>query len=425
MKKLVIFDLDGTLLNTSPDLNSCMNDALKKNGLPPISVEQTKKYIGDGARKYAERAVNANVDNRFGADAGAYRKKVESCLNDYNAIYNACANDNTFLYEGVGELLKKLKRSGVKIAIVSNKPQESTNLVYDKLLKAYNFDFVFGNREGFKHKPATDGVEYVLSVLGVDKNDAVIVGDGETDALAAKNCGIDFVAVLWGYRDKKTLKKAGCKCFAKNTDDLYNKIIFYFGRTRMKKLFNEFKAFISRGNILDMAVGVIIGSAFTAIVNALTNGILKPLINAVIFFLNGGSESEEIYTFLHAAYAADGTLDLANSIYIDWGAFISAIINFLLIAITIFAIVKIINKVRETLDYNEVMKNNIQRKLDADENLNELEKKWIARMEKKNPSIVPHKTVAVEPAPPAEPELSSTDKLLTQILEQLKQNETK
>lgn len=192
----------------------------------------------------------------------------------------------------------------------------------------------------------------------------------------------------------------------------------------MKKLFNEFKAFISRGNILDMAVGVIIGSAFTAIVTALTDGILKPLINGVIFLINGGSESEEIYTFLHKAYS-DGTLDLSNSIYIDWGAFISAIINFLLIAITIFAIIKIINKVRETLDYNEVMKTAIQRKLDSDEELNELEKKWMKRMQKKNPSIVPQKTVAVEPAPPAEPEVSSTDKLLAQILEQLKQNEAK
>lgn len=418
MKKLVIFDLDGTLLNTSADLNACMNEALKKNGLPPITVEQTKKFIGDGALKYAERAVCACKEK-------ACAEKIDSCLNDYNAIYNSCENKNTFLYDGIGELLKKLKRAGVKIAIVSNKPQSSTDLVYEKLLKQYNFDFVFGNREGFKHKPAADGVNYVLRALGVDKNDAVIVGDGETDALVSKNSGIDFVGALWGYRDKKTLKKAGAKCFAKNADDLFNKIIFYFGRKHMKKLFSEFKAFISRGNILDMAVGVIIGSAFTAIVNALTDGILKPLINAVIFLINGGNESEEIYTFLHAAYAADGTLDLANSIYIDWGAFISSIINFLLIAITIFAIVKIINKVRETLDYNEVMKTNIQRKLDADEELNELEKKWMKRMQKKNPAIVPQKTVAAEPAPPAEPEISSTDKLLTQILDQLKQNESK
>lgn len=412
MKKLVIFDLDGTLLNTLGDLNACMNKALLKNGLSSISVEQTRQYIGYGAEKYAEYSVGKALD------------KKQTCLADYNEIYDACANENTFLYDGLDELLLKLKRAGIKTAVVSNKPQSSTNVVYDKFLKKYNFDFVYGHRPEFAHKPAPDCVNYVLSVLGVDKADAVFVGDSEVDVQTAKNCGIDFAGVLWGYRDKKTLKKAGAKCFAKNADDLFNKIIFYFGRKHMKKLFNEFKAFISRGNILDMAVGVIIGSAFTAIVTALTDGILKPLINGVIFLINGGSESEEIYTFLHKAYS-DGTLDLSNSIYIDWGAFISAIINFLLIAITIFAIIKIINKVRETLDYNEVMKTAIQRKLDSDEELNELEKKWMKRMQKKNPSIVPQKTVAVEPAPPAEPEVSSTDKLLAQILEQLKQNEAK
>lgn len=195
----------------------------------------------------------------------------------------------------------------------------------------------------------------------------------------------------------------------------------------MKKFFNEFKAFISRGNVLDMAVGVIIGSAFTAIVTALTNGILKPFINYVIFLINGGSDNmESFYTVLNPVYTTDQAgqkvLDLANSIYIDWGAFISAIINFLLIAWTVFLIVKAINKIRETLDYNEVMRKSIQKKLDADEPLNEVENKWMKRMEKKNPAGVPHKTVVEEPAPAAEPEPSSTDKLLMQILAELKEN---
>lgn len=408
MKKLVIFDLDGTLLNTSADLNEYMNRALKLHGLPAITVKQTKQFIGNGARKYAERAV------------GDFKQKTDDVLNDYNRIYDSGDSPETVLYDGIDGLLKKLKKYGIKIAIVSNKPQSSTNVVYEKFLKKYNFDFVYGHRENFAHKPAPDCVNYVLSVLGIDKSEAVYVGDSEVDVLTAKNCGIDFAGVTWGYRDKHTLKKAGARCLCKTADDLLYKILFYFGRKKMKKLFNEFKAFISRGNVLDMAVGVIIGSAFTAIVTALTNGILKPLINEVIFLINGGKEADNVFTVLHPVYAADGTLDLANSIYIDWGAFISAIINFFLIALTIFLIVKVINKVRETLDYNEVMKTNIQRKLDADEELNEVEKKWVKHMQKKNPDAVPHKTVVTEPEVPAEPELSSTDKLLTEILEQLK-----
>ena len=113
----------------------------------------------------------------------------------------------------------------------------------------------------------------------------------------------------------------------------------------MKKFFAEFKAFIYRGNVIDLAVGVIIGGAFSAIVTALTNYILMPLINWFLAVVTGGKGMEGAVTFLSKAYV-DGEIDLANSIYIDWGAFISAIINFLLIAIVLFLIIKAINSVR-------------------------------------------------------------------------------
>ena len=131
----------------------------------------------------------------------------------------------------------------------------------------------------------------------------------------------------------------------------------------MKKFFGEFKKFITRGNVVDMAVGVIIGGAFTAIVTALTNQILMPIINWVLFAITGGKGFENIYTFLQTTYlvgddgkivvdAATGeqVIDLAKSIYIDWGAFITAIINFLLIAIVLFCIVKLINGVRDNAE---------------------------------------------------------------------------
>lgn len=123
----------------------------------------------------------------------------------------------------------------------------------------------------------------------------------------------------------------------------------------MKKFFGEFKKFITRGNILDMAVGVIVGGAFTAIVNGLTNNVLKPIINwilALIFEKETGENGlESAVTMLKPKYdAVTGEVDLANSIYIDWGAFISAIINFLLIAIVLFTIVKVINRIKESND---------------------------------------------------------------------------
>lgn len=119
----------------------------------------------------------------------------------------------------------------------------------------------------------------------------------------------------------------------------------------MKKFFSEFKAFITRGNVLDMAVGVIVGGAFTAIVTALTGQILQPLINWMLASIMGGDGLEAAVTMLKPAYTegADGVkvIDLANSIYINWGAFITAIINFILVALILFCIVKAINHVHE------------------------------------------------------------------------------
>ena len=111
----------------------------------------------------------------------------------------------------------------------------------------------------------------------------------------------------------------------------------------MKKFFQEFKKFITRGNVLDMSVGVIVGGAFTAIVNGLTNNILKPLVNWLLALILGNNGLESAITVLSPVRDAEGALDLAKSIYIDWGAFVSAIINFLLIALVLFTIVRAIN----------------------------------------------------------------------------------
>ena len=121
----------------------------------------------------------------------------------------------------------------------------------------------------------------------------------------------------------------------------------------MKKFFSEFKTFITRGNVVDMAVGVIVGSAFTAIVNGLSNNILKPVINWFLALIFGANSLSEVFTVLKGVYLEDGTLDLANSIYIDWGAFINAVINFFIIAFVLFTIVKIFNKLRE--EHNELI----------------------------------------------------------------------
>ncbi len=117
----------------------------------------------------------------------------------------------------------------------------------------------------------------------------------------------------------------------------------------MKKFFADFKKFISRGNIIDMAVGVIVGNAFSAIVKAFTDKVIMPLIN-LLLSLGGENGLESAYSFLRKAYAEDGSIDLAKSIYIDWGAFITAILNFFIIAMTLFVILKVAMKSREFIE---------------------------------------------------------------------------
>ena len=121
----------------------------------------------------------------------------------------------------------------------------------------------------------------------------------------------------------------------------------------------DFKKFITRGNVLDMAVGVIVGGAFTAIINSLSNNILKPVINWILAMILGTDSLSEVYTFLTKVETTDESgatvVDLANSIYIDWGAFINAIINFFLIAFTLFVIVRVINKIRAKMDEKETL----------------------------------------------------------------------
>ena len=179
----------------------------------------------------------------------------------------------------------------------------------------------------------------------------------------------------------------------------------------MKKFFSEFKKFISRGNVVDMAVGVIIGGAFTAIVTALTNGILKPLINFVIAAIMGGEDASAIYTMLKAVKDADGVIDMSASIYIDWGALISAIINFFLIALVLFVIIKAINGAKDMAQGDAVIEARIAKKQAAGKPLNKKEAAYVAKKEEaKAAAEAAEKAAAVEAA-----KLSRSEQLLTDI----------
>ncbi len=185
----------------------------------------------------------------------------------------------------------------------------------------------------------------------------------------------------------------------------------------MKKIIGEFKKFITRGNIVDMAVGVIVGSSFTAIVNALSNNILKPLINWLLAIIFGANSLSEVYTMLKPVYAEDGTIDLTQSIYIDWGTFINSIINFFLIAIVLFTIVKIVNKLRD--GRNEFLENFNEDKI-AKADRKELKKRGIKRSDTKAiAEYYVEKAKAAEEAKKAAEEKAKLDKIANPTTEDL------
>lgn len=192
----------------------------------------------------------------------------------------------------------------------------------------------------------------------------------------------------------------------------------------MRKFIKEFMDFIKRGNVLDMAVGIIVGGAFTAIVTALSNGILKPFINWIIYLCNGGNADalSKIYTVIVPVTDANGVLDLTKSIYIDWGALISAVINFLIIAFVVFTIVKVVNEASQRLNINLIMKESIEKKMKAGAELSKSDKRWIKRMKTYHPELVPVAEEKTEPTSEPAPVPTETERLLQEILTELKKD---
>ena len=206
----IIFDLDGTLLDTLDDLTDAVNAALDKCGLKRRTREEVRAFVGNGIVKLMERAV--------GEDGKAYHEEALAEFKRYYAIH--CA-DKTAPYEGILDLLKTLQDTGLKTAVVSNK----VDFAVKSLAKSY-FDGLLlaavGENEaaGIRKKPAPDSVFSVMEELSATAETTVYVGDSEVDIYTAKNAGVDCICVTWGFRDKEYLKQEGGETFADTAEKL-------------------------------------------------------------------------------------------------------------------------------------------------------------------------------------------------------------
>ncbi len=212
-KKAVIFDLDGTLLNTYEDLANAVNFALKENGLPTHPAEKYKLFAGNGTDMMITRALPLENRNEEMLD------KVRKLYFEY---YNAHSGECTRPYDGIVEMLKELKSKGFKLAVVSNKIDFMTRAVVKEYFGDTMFDFVTGQCDGITPKPDPSMVFKVMKEFKVTADECVFVGDSGVDAETGKNAGIFTVGVLWGFRDKKELLECGASTVISKAQELLN-----------------------------------------------------------------------------------------------------------------------------------------------------------------------------------------------------------
>lgn len=205
MIKTVIFDLDGTLLNTLEDLKEATNFALSKYNYPTRTLEEVRCFVGNGVRKLIERAVPENCQN------------VEECLSVFKKNYSEIMYNHTAPYDGILKILSNLKSDGIKIGVVSNKFDSAVKELCKKYF-ADLIDIAIGQADDVPKKPAPDGVFKAMRELGADKSSTVYVGDSDVDVATAKNANLPCIGVTWGFRDREYLK--GANFIINNPNDI-------------------------------------------------------------------------------------------------------------------------------------------------------------------------------------------------------------
>ena len=205
----VIFDMDGTVLNTLDDLTDAVNYTLAKHGLPIRDREDYRRFFGNGIGYALKCAAPEGISDEL------FAKMIE----DFKDYYNMHCLDRTAPYEGILDLMKELHEKGYKMAIVSNKIDSAVKELNERFFSMY-VSVAIGEKPGIRRKPAADTVFAALKELGSTQAEAVYIGDSEVDIQTARNAGIPCITVLWGFRDKDMLMENGATTFAAAPADI-------------------------------------------------------------------------------------------------------------------------------------------------------------------------------------------------------------
>lgn len=223
--ELVVFDMDGTILNTLDDLADSVNFILAKHGFALHTNEEIKYMVGNGIPKLVERALPRDIS----------KAEFDSILSEFLQYYSTHCDIKTAPYVGIVDCIKKIKASGIKVAVNTNKQQEAAEKLCEKMFPDL-FDVIAGQKDGIPVKPAPDGIYNIVKELfGIEdcgnaiqnqqKIKACYIGDSDVDIQTGKNCGFDFIGVDWGFRGEKFLRENGTKIVVKNTEELLQSLI--------------------------------------------------------------------------------------------------------------------------------------------------------------------------------------------------------
>lgn len=194
----IIFDLDGTLLNTLDDLADSTNYALSQMGFPCRTIDEVRQFVGNGVKLLIDRAVPTGISE----------DKKEKCLSIFKEYYSKNMENKTRPYDGIIEMLSNLKKLNINIAVVSNKFDRAVKGLCEKYFSGY-VNIAVGESEKIRKKPAPDSVLEVIKILGSSKESTLYVGDSDVDVITAHNAKIKCIGVTWGFRDKDLLQSCG------------------------------------------------------------------------------------------------------------------------------------------------------------------------------------------------------------------------
>lgn len=197
MKKMAIFDLDGTLVDSLTSIGDTCNEALVKHNLSSRDMEEYKYFAGDGAFELVKRAVYASGDEKY--------EKLQDVYNEYKKIFEKDCTRGVVFFKDIDILLQNLKDKGIKLAILSNKPHERTIDVVNKIFGDNLFDMVLGCKDEETKKPNPYGALLICERFNIEPKDCVYIGDTDTDIKTGKNAGMYTIGVTWGFRDEKEL----------------------------------------------------------------------------------------------------------------------------------------------------------------------------------------------------------------------------